>query len=328
MKNKQVTTLAHPNIAFIKYWGNTDHDLRIPVNPSLSMNLEGLHTQTTVEFSDGYTQDTLSINDSPVKGPGLERVSVMLDRVRKMAAFDLKANVQSENNFPTGSGIASSAAAFAALALAASKAAGLSLNEADLSRLARTGSGSASRSIPGGFVEWYAGTDHESSYAETIAAPDHWDLVDCVTIVSKGHKKTGSTGGHKLASTSPLQVARVADAQRRFDICRKAIIDKDFETFANIVEEDSNAMHGVMMTSTPRLLYWEPATLAVMKHTQQWREDDGLSTCYTIDAGPNVHVLCLSKDRGEIKKRLRAIPGVLDVRVAAAGGPARTLQNS
>ncbi len=153
-----------------------------------------------------------------------------------------------------GAGIASSASAFAALALAASAAAGLKLSEKDLSRLARRGSGSACRSIPGGFVEWQAGQDDDTSYAVSIAPPEHWALVDCIAIVSQEHKPTGSAEGQALAHTSLLQAARLADAPRRLEICRRAILDRDFAAFAEVVELDSNLMHAVMMTSSSPLV--------------------------------------------------------------------------
>jgi diphosphomevalonate decarboxylase len=327
MPLQKATALAHPNIAFIKYWGNVDHNLRIPANPSLSMNLDGLHTQTLVTFNTSLTADMLTLNGRPVAGEGLARVSGLLDRVRSQAGIEMRASVESENNFPTGSGIASSASAFAALALAASIAAGLNLSEKELSALARTGSGSASRSIPAGFVEWHAGTDHASSYAESSAPPAHWDLVDLVVIVSKEHKKTGSTGGHSLADSSRLQAARIADAPRRYAICHKAILEKDFEAFAHIVEEDSNMMHAVMMTSTPPLLYWEPTTLTVMKTVIELRENIHLSVCYTIDAGPNVHVICLQDDENKAKERLHETAGVLDILRATPGGPAHLIDS-
>ena len=183
--------------------------------------------------------------------------------------FSRFAAVESKNNFPIGAGIASSASAFAALSLAASTAAGLMLSERELSRLARSGSGSACRSIPGGFVEWQAGSRDEDSYAFTIAPPEHWELVDCIVIVSQAHKAVGSTAGHALALTSPIQPARVADAPRRLEICRQAILERDFQAFAEIIELDSNLMHAIMITSTPPLLYWQPATLAVMRLVQE-----------------------------------------------------------
>jgi diphosphomevalonate decarboxylase len=322
MKTFSATALAHPNIAFIKYWGNSDQALRLPSNGSISMNLDGLFTRTTVTFSAAFEADSLRIGNRPVAGPGLERVSGFLDLVRQLAGMNLHAQVVSENNFPSGAGIASSAAAFAALAVAASHAAGMVLTQLELSRLARRGSGSASRSVPGGFVELQAGATDADSYSFSIAPPEHWDLVDCVAIVSAGHKKTGSTEGHALAGTSPLQTARVADANRRLELCRRAILERDFEAFASIVELDSDMMHAVMMTSTPGLFYWQPASITVMSAVREWRAN-GLPVCYTVDAGPNIHVICPREYIGETEKNLRKLPGIQDVLVAGVGGPAK-----
>ena len=316
------TAQAHPNIAFIKYWGNRDNTLRLPVNGSISMNLAGLFARTTVTFSASAQADSLLINNKQVYGPGLTRVSYILDIVRGMANTKEKAEVSSENNFPAGAGIASSAAAFAALALASSRAANLTLSEAQLSVLARRGSGSASRSIPAGFVEWQMGQSEADSFAFSIAPADHWNLVDCVAIVNAAHKKTGSTEGHALAGTSPLQNARVEDAPRRLEICRNAILKKDFDAFANIIEHDSDVMHAVMMTSTPPLMYWQAATVEIFHQVREWRSK-GLPVGYTVDAGANVHVLCLGEYAVDVEKRLRELPGVSDVLVAGVGGSAK-----
>jgi diphosphomevalonate decarboxylase len=316
------TAQACANIAFIKYWGNRDNALRIPLNGSISMNLDGLFTRTTVSFQPSLPYDELIINGHEIAGAGRERVSYILDLIRQMANIRDSAEVMTENNFPSGAGIASSASAFAALALAGSKAAGLNLSERDLSRLARRGSGSAARSIPGGFVEWQAGEMDEDSFAFSIAAPDQWKIVDCVAIVSASHKKTGSTEGHSIAPTSPLQAARVADAPRRLETCRNAILNCDFDSLASIVELDSDMMHAVMMTSTPALHYWKPVSLEVMNKVRVWRAE-GIPVCYTVDAGPNVHVICPEAEAQIVDKRLREIPGVDDVLVARAGGPAK-----
>ncbi|MEO8356293.1 MAG: diphosphomevalonate decarboxylase [Chloroflexota bacterium] len=316
------TAQASPNIAFIKYWGNRDNALRLPVNGSISMNLDGLFTRTTVSFQPSLPYDELFINGHEVRGAGLERVSYILDILRGMAKLNERAEVMTENNFPSGAGIASSASAFAALALAGSEAAGLNLSERELSRLARRGSGSASRSIPSGFVEWQAGESDENSFAFSIAEPSHWNLVDCVAIVSASHKKTGSTEGHSIAPTSPLQTARVADAPRRLDVCRSAILHRDFDSLASIVELDSDMMHSVMMTSMPALHYWKPASLEVMNHVRAWRAE-GIPACYTVDAGPNVHVICPEAEAHIIDTRLREIPGVENVLVARPGGAAK-----
>src|SRR5688572_8670538 len=316
------TAQACANIAFIKYWGNLDNTLRLPMNGSISMNLDGLYTRTTVSFQPSLPFDELIINGHEIAGAGRDRVSYILDIIRGMANIHERAEVMSENNFPSGAGIASSASAFAALALAGSKAAGLNLNEQELSRLARSGSGSASRSIPGGFVEWQAGTNDEDSFAFSIAESNHWNLVDCIAIVSTAHKKTGSTEGHSIAGTSPLQSARIADAPRRLDICRRAILERDFNTFASIVELDSDMMHAVMITSTPALHYWKSESLEVMNSVRQWRTE-GVQVCYTVDAGANVHVICPETESQTVEKGLREIQGVQNILVARAGGAAK-----
>ncbi len=316
------TALANPNIAFIKYWGNKNQALRIPVSGSISMNLAGLETRTRVNFDPQLRADTLNINTRQITGPGLERVAAFLQHVRRLAGIETHAQVVSTNNFPIGAGIASSASAFAALSLAATRAAGLVLDEISLSRLARLGSGSACRSIPAGYVEWLPGTSDDDSYACSIASPEYWNLVDCIAVITTEHKSTGSTRGHELAGTSPLQNARVFDASRRLDACRTAILNRDFEAFASVTELDSNLMHAVMMTSTPILLYWKPATLEIMHRVTAWRAQ-GLPVCYTIDAGPNVHVLSLSEYAAEISGKLGEIPGVKQVLQASAGGSTR-----
>ncbi|MBM3181333.1 MAG: diphosphomevalonate decarboxylase [Chloroflexi bacterium] len=324
MKTLSATAQALPNIAFIKYWGNRDNNLRLPSNGSISMNLDGLFTRTTVSFQPSLPFDELIINGHAVMGKGLERISYILDLVRVMAGIEMNAEVMSENNFPAGAGIASSAAAFAALALASSYAAGLTLSEAQLSRLARRGSGSASRSIPSGFVEWKMGTGDDDSAAISIAPPEHWNLVDCIAIVNASHKKTGSTEGHAIAGTSPLQNARVADTPRRLELCRNAILKKDFEAFANIIEHDSDMMHAVMMTSNPPLMYWQAGTVGIFHAVREWRAS-GLPVAYTVDAGANVHVICLGEQAKEAEQRLRELPGVSDVLVAGVGGAARII---
>jgi diphosphomevalonate decarboxylase len=322
MPDLTATAASCANIALIKYWGNRDDALRLPSNGSISMNLDGLFTRTQVAFEPELSQDTLLLNGTQENGKALERMDGFLDLVRSLAGKKLYARVVSENNFPTGAGIASSAAAYAALSLAATRALELNLSEVELSRLARRGSGSACRSIPPGFVEWLPGADDASSYAVSIAPPEHWRLVDCIAIVEPEPKATGSTEGHRLASTSPLQSARVADAPRRLDVCRRAILERDFDALAAITELDSNLMHAVMMTSTPPLFYWQPSSLHLMIEIKQWRQH-GLPVCYTLDAGPNVHVLCLEEAVDLVRSRLEEFADVGEVLICKPGGPAR-----
>ena len=314
--------IALPNIALIKYWGDRDPRLRLPSNASISMNLASLFTRTSVSFDPAFQSDALVLNGRALKGQAVSRVSVLLSQVRLLSGLRQYAQVTSENNFPTGAGIASSASAFAALALAASAAAGLSLDQKQLSRLARIGSGSACRSVPGGFVEWQVGTGDEDSYAFSIAPPEHWALADCIAIVSQEHKDISSREGHVLADTSPLQAARLQDTPRRLSICRRAILERDFEALAEVAEGDCHLMHAVMQTSTPRLVYWLPATLAVMQAVVAWRRS-GVPVFFTIDAGPNVHVFCPGDQALQVEALLRQVAGVGEVLTALPGGPAR-----
>jgi diphosphomevalonate decarboxylase len=318
-----VCAIAHPNIAFIKYWGNRDQELRIPCNSSLSMNLSGLETRTTVQFDPKLKQDTFVLSGENLIGPALDRVSHFLDHVRSLAKTNVYAHVESQNSFPAGAGIASSASAFAALAVAASHAIGLELNEKELSRIARRGSGSASRSIPTGFVEWQAGTGDEDSFAFSIAPAEHWNLVDLICVLDSTHKSVGSTSGHAIADTSPLQALRLAHVQDRVAICRKAILERDFEQFAEVVEEDSNLMHAVMRTSNPPLVYWLPETETILWNVIKWRKA-GIPACSTVDAGPNVHVLVLNEYADEIELRLSEFPGLQKI-LKAFPGPGASL---
>jgi diphosphomevalonate decarboxylase len=318
------TALAHPNIAFIKYWGNRDDVLRLPASGSISMNLASLETVTSVAFDPQLREDEFIFDGVRQTGPALGRVSTHLDRVRNKAGSTLHARVESRNNFPIGAGIASSASGFAALTVAGAAALGLPFSERGLSILARRESGSAARSIPAGFVEWYAADTDEESFAESIAPPEHWALADVIAILDSRPKRTGSAEGNRLARTSPLQAARVADAPRRLDICRQAVCGKDFPALAEIVEEDTRLMHEVMRTSMPALNYLAPATEELMRLIPAWR-GQGLPVAYTIDAGPNVHCLCPAESAAEVERRLREIPAVQRVMTARPGGGARVI---
>jgi diphosphomevalonate decarboxylase len=320
MPTRSATAVAHSNIALIKYWGDRDSDLHIPANGSISINLRELFTRTSVTFGIDQENDVVSLDDRSMTGISLERVTKFLDRVRQMAGINYKARVESYNNFPTGTGIASSASGFAALSLAATKAAGLTLDEKALSRLARIGSGSACRSIPAGFVEWHAGDSDESSYATTVAPSDHWGLVDIIIMVSRTEKSISSRSGHSLAKTSLLQDARVNDSPRRLHICRTAILQRDFDMLAEITEMDCNLMHAVMLTSTPSILYWQPDTITIMEAVRSWRKS-GLPVCYTIDAGPNVHVICTPQAKKTILGKIQETLGKLETLIAHPGGP-------
>jgi diphosphomevalonate decarboxylase len=319
----KATAVANPNIAFVKYWGRADAALNLPANPSLSMNLAALTTVTTVDFRPGQPGDLVTIDDRVAEGPARDRVVAHLDRVRVLAGIEAPAIVASRSDFPAGTGLASSASAFAALSLAASRAAGLDLDEAALSRLARLGSGSACRSVPGGFVLW-SGDRDETSWGRQIAPPEHWDLCDLVAVVARGHKAVGSHDGHGLASTSPFYAARLAAVPELLADVRRGIEERDLAILGLAMEADALAMHGVMLTSRPSLLYWQPGTVAVLRAVRAWR-DEGLAVYFTIDAGPNVHCFCRAADAGEVEARLGAVPGVEEVIGSGPGGGVRTV---
>lgn len=309
MSTKIAIATAHPNIAFVKYWGNQDSNLRLPSNGSISMTLSNLTTETSVQFDASLPNDILEINQQEASSRALDRVSQFLDRIRNISGMNLHAEVKSSSNFPISAGLASSASAFAALSLAASKAAGLDLDKRELSTLARLGSGSACRSIFGGYVEWMLGASHKESFAEEIAPPEHWELHDVIAILEQDRKAVGSTEGHALAESSPLQKGRLMDAPRRLRECRLAISSRDFARLSHVAEQDSNMMHAVMMTSTPSLLYWSEGTIRILRNILKWREE-GLEVFYTMDAGSNVHCICTRASFDVIERRLRELPGI------------------
>ena len=323
---KKATVIACANIAFIKYWGKRDTELNLPANSSLSMNQDRLTTVTTVEFAPAW-EDVVILDGREVDGEARQRIVAHLDRVRAMARLQARARVISENSFPAGAGLASSASGFAALSLAASKAAGLELSERELSILARFGSGSACRSIPGGFIEWEAGTCSQDSFAKQIAPPEHWDLRDVIAIVSGAHKRVGSTEGHALAPTSHLYLARLASLAERLAQAKAALLEKDLAALGPLIEEDAISMHAVMMTSRPPIYYWLPATVRLIHEVHRWRAE-GLQVYFTLDAGPNVHLICQATDQAEVERRLRDIEGVLEVMVSGPGPAAQETLDS
>lgn len=288
------------------------------------MTLAGLETQTTVHFDPLLSSDSLLINGHKASQSASERVIAHLSHIRGLASISHSANVTSSSNFPIGAGIASSSSAFAALTVAAVHAAGLDLDTKTLSRIARLGSGSASRSLYGGFVEWFVGNGDEDSFSQPLSVAEDWKLIDLIALVDPSEKPYGSTEGHKFAESSPLQAARVSDTPRRLSVCREAIENKDFDVLSQIVELDSNLMHSVMQTSTPALRYWTPETVRIMRSVELWRSEK-LEVCYTIDAGPNVHCLCTPGSADEVEARLRQIPGVQSVLTCAPGTGAHLL---
>jgi diphosphomevalonate decarboxylase len=291
------------------------------------MNLGALITRTTVIFDAALSSDGLQINHTSITGEMLMRVSRFLDIVRERADRQLPASVISDSNYPIGAGIASSAAAFAALAAASSRALGLELSEADLSALARRGSGSASRSVPDGFVEWLPGSSDTDSYSVSIAPPEHWQLMDFIAILEETPKKVGSSQGHLSAATSLLQSSRVSDASRRIEFCKQAILMKDMDALATAIELDSNWLHAIMLTSFPPLNYLKAGSFTLMKLVIEARRH-GLPICYTVDAGANVHVIGESTSAETIEAMLRANPHVRNVVTSGPGEGVKIVNDS
>lgn len=317
----KATAEACANQGLIKYWGKTDEKLRLPTNDSISCCLEALRTRTTVEFSERYATDSFVLNGTPTQDP---RVVGHLDLMRSLGGSRLKARVESRNGFPASAGYASSASGFAALTLAGATALGLGLSEAELSRLARRGSGSASRSIPGGFAELVAGADDAHTFARGLAGPDDLDFRTVVVTVGAEAKKVSSREGMRItAETSPLFPARIGYLPGMLAAMRSALAKKEAARVAHLAETDTMNMHACMITSEPPLLYWAPGTIEVIRAVASFR-DEGVVGYVSIDAGQNVFVNTTSRHAGTLEERLRSLPGVSQVLLSRPGGPART----
>jgi diphosphomevalonate decarboxylase len=317
----KATIRAGSNIAFIKYWGVDDATINLPQNNSISLTLADAHTTTTLEWlpARDLTRDELTLDGVRLDERKAARLVRHLDRIRALAAVDDRARVVSQNNFPMASGIASSASGFAALTTAACHALGLNLDATRLSAIARRGSGSASRSLFGGFVEWERGHDDASSVARQLHPADHWDLYDVVAVVSGAEKAVSSEQGHQLAGSSPLNRGRVAGLDHALTEVRTALADRDLHRLGPVIEQDALAMHAVMMTSSPSLLYWQPGTLEIIHAIRQWREQEGLAAYFTIDAGPNIHVICEAATAPIVQSRLQTLSSVQQIIVSRPG---------
>jgi diphosphomevalonate decarboxylase len=324
----KITAEAQTNIALVKYWGKRDAKLNLPAVGSLSLTLEGLTTRTTVAFDPTRDEDALMLNGTAERGQALQRISRLLDLVRARAGTMARAEVVSSNNFPTAAGLASSASAFAALALAATRAAGLELPARELSVLARRGSGSAARSIFGGFAEMRRGQrdDGEDAFAEPIDAAG-WDVRLVVAVTSEGPKATLSTDGMRhTAETSPYYDAWVATSEPDLAAARRAIAAHDLEALGVVTEQSCLAMHASALAARPAVVYFTGATVEGYRAVQAARKS-GLPAWFTCDAGPHVKALTDAVHADEVARRLAEVPGVLRTQVCAPGAPARVVQS-
>ncbi len=323
--SRSATFEAPPNIALVKYWGMRDREQGVPYNSSLSVTLDRFRSRTRVRFDPTLPDDEVEINGAPATGGPRDAVVRFLDRVRARAALEDRASVVSDNNFPTASGLASSASGFAALAGAASLAAGLRLSGRDLSRLARFGSGSASRSVFGGFVEWQAGTrpDGGDCYARPLYPADHWPaLVDVVVFVEGAPVKEVRSADAMQSSvaTSPLYSRRLATVPRRLAEIRRAIGRRDSTRLFPLIMEECDNFREVCETTRPSLDYLTPTSRATLGEVRALNREAGTPIAgYTHDAGAHVHVFTLDRHARRVRDRLSRLPGVRSTLVVRPG---------
>ncbi|MDZ7644434.1 MAG: diphosphomevalonate decarboxylase [Woeseiaceae bacterium] len=321
----QATSQAQPNIALVKYWGKRDHVNNLPATGSLSLTLSTLWTRMTVEFATRTSTDTsadeLVVNGEPA-GEMLPRVRACLDHVAGPGRPS--ARIASECNFPIGAGLASSASAFAALAVAASKADGRSTDRLTLARIAGRASGSAARSLYPGIVELHAG-DRDIELTG-LAAPGDWPLTVTVAVTSTRSKRLGSGAAMTISrETSPFFKAWVERQADDLAAARQAVAQRDFAALAAVAEHNCLKMHSVMWTSRPAIVYWSDATLACLETVRSLQGRD-LPAFFTIDAGPQVKVVSLPEFAGDVAAALRDTPGVVDVMQSGLGDGARILE--
>jgi len=312
----KVTAIANSNIAIIKYWGMRDERAVLPTNSSISFTMDDrLQTTTSVEFDESLKKDEMLLDGQPASEKECTRVTEFLEIVRASAKNAGFARIVSNNSFPKAAGLASSASGFAALAAAASKAAGLELSEEQLSALARRGSGSASRSIFGGAVEWQAGKKKDGSdcHGEQLSPPERWrELRNVIAITSSREKRISSMEAMKrTVKTSKLFHARLKGVEERLALVRKAIAENDFEGMAPATMQESDSMHAVMLDSWPPVVYLNEISLHIMRKVVELNELHGRPVAaYTFDAGPNAHVFTTSKHEDDVKKALGEVWGI------------------
>ncbi|MCK8606535.1 diphosphomevalonate decarboxylase [Apilactobacillus ozensis] len=302
LSNGFITARAHTNIALIKYWGKKNDDLIIPNNNSLSLTLDEFYTDTSVKFSNELSKDSIFLDDVDISNS--TKIVNFLDIIREKASISEYAYVKSYNHVPTSAGLASSASGFAALAAAASKAAGLQLTSKELSKLARRGSGSATRSIFGGFAEWIKGNTDNDSYGVEIENPVTMDINMIAVVLNDQPKKISSRVGMKRSvETSPYYNAWVKQCEVDLIKAKTAIKENDFNTLGKISESNAMRMHALTMSAEPAFMYFNNDSIQVINSVKTLREN-GVECYFTMDAGPNVKIICKSKDIKKIKAAL------------------------
>ena len=322
---QRATAYAHTNIALVKYWGKRAGavvGLNLPAVGSLSLTLDRFGTETTVEPAE---DDAFVLGGHAVAADEARKVTAFLDRVRALAGSTTRARVTSRNDVPTAAGLASSASAFAALALAATRAYGVDVGERALSQLARQGSGSAARSIFGSFVLLHCGVrdDGDDCFAEPL--PSTLDVRLVVVRCGEGKKDTGSTDGMEhTASTSPYFRAWVDTHAADLEAARGALRDADLARLGEVMEHSTLKMHATTLAARPGFFYFQPTTIAALQQVRALRAQ-GTPCWATMDAGPHVKVLCAPDVADVVAAAMTAVPGVRGVDVAAPGPAARVL---
>ena len=318
MEKKIITSLATSNIALIKYWGKRDEKLILPQNSSLSITLgEELGTKTSVMFTGKKEPDKFYINgeEQDLTNKDIKERFEIIEIMRKLARVDSGVIVASQNSFPTAAGLASSASGISALVFAVNYALNLDLSASQLAIIARQGSGSACRSLAGGFVKWERGfkEDGSDSVIRQIAPADHWpELVDIIAIASTTKKKVSSRAGMKeTVATSRLYKARLDYAEKASEEMEKAILAKDFERMAMQTMVDSNNMHAVMLDTYPPVRYLNDVSNSVISAITELNASEGKNiAAYTFDAGPNANIITLEEYKPKVLACLEGIEGI------------------
>jgi len=309
------SAIAHPIQGLIKYHGLKDETLRIPFHDSISVATSPTASHTTIEFG-SFGKDTAFVDGKELSGRELERVVTVVDVVRKRSGLDSNFKMASKNNFPSNVGLGASASGFAALAVAASKAAGMKLSLEQVSVIARRGAGSATRSVTGAFSRWRAGFDDEESYAYQIASEDF--QMGIVVALIPAYKSTEDA--HKAVLTSPFFHSRLAFVHGALAEMENAIRKKDIQKVGSLAERDSLILHGITMTSIDEMMLWRPETVSVILEVRKMRSE-GIPAYFSIDTGATVYVNTEPKLVAEVEGRIRGL-GIQTI-TCGVGGSAK-----
>ncbi len=314
------TARAYTNIALIKYWGKKDETLILPMNNSLSLTLDAFYTETEVVFSKELTEDRFYLNDQLQDEKATKKVRTFLDLVREKAGVPYHATVTSQNFVPTAAGLASSASGLAALAGACNEALQLELDERALSRLARRGSGSACRSIYGGFVEWEKGHDDKSSYAKPVPSDGFEEDLTMIFLLLDDQKKDVSSrdGMRRTVETSSFYQGWLDSVETDLYRLKQAIREKDFPLLGETMERNALKMHGTTLAAFPPFTYWSPDSLKAMQTVRSLR-NEGIPCYFTMDAGPNVKILVEKKRAETVRQTFSDLFSPQQVIMAHAG---------